>query len=87
MNTPPICNAAEMARVWEAYGGETAWSIAARRFGELGGLAQYWCGMPQSASAIPLTFALFAPNGDPLPCKYRLRDIRNAIKFLNGDAT
>jgi len=46
-----------------------------RDFAAAGGLCRYWCGMPGSASAIPLTFALFAPDGTKLECKYRLKDI------------
>jgi hypothetical protein len=85
MASPPIENAVNMAEEWEAYGGETTWSRAARRFGELGGLVQYWCGMPRSASAIPLTFALFKPDGTPLPSHYRLKDIHAAIATLEAE--
>jgi hypothetical protein len=75
-----------MADTWAAYSGESAWTKAAREFGDLGGLAQYWSGIPGSKSAIGLTFALFAPDGTKLPCEYRLKDIRSAIALLKGVA-
>lgn len=79
---PPIENASYMADEWARYGGECTWTMAAREFGALGGLAQYWCGMPRSSSAIPLTFALFTPGGERMECNYRLKDIRAAIAVL-----
>lgn len=82
MSIPQIEPAVNVAEKWEAYQGETRWSKAMRRFGELGGLCQYWCGMPQCASAIPLTFALFAPDGTEFECKYRLKDIYAATELL-----
>ena len=49
-------------------------------FAALGGFAEDWGGVPQSKSAIPLTFALILPDGSRLPdCRYRLADIRRAI--------
>lgn len=82
MGAPPIQPASEVAELWEEYGGETKWSKTLREFGALGGLVQYWSGMPQSASAIPLTFALFAPDGTKLASNYRLKDIRAAIETV-----
>lgn len=80
---PPIEPAHHVADVWEKYGGPTPWSKAMREFGHLGGLCQYWCGMPRSASAIPLTFSLFTPDGRKFNCDYRLKDILAAIKELS----
>lgn len=68
---------------WKAWCGDCAWTHAMRQFGELGGLVDWWCGYPQCCSAIPLTFALFAPDGSELPCRYRLKDIRAAIATLS----
>jgi hypothetical protein len=79
---PPIQAAANVAAIWEDYQGETAWTKSMREFGSLGGLVQYWCGMPRCASSIPLTFALFAPDGTKLECSYRLKDIHAAIATL-----
>lgn len=84
---PKIENAARMADIWAGWcGDDSAWCKAAREFGALGGLAQYWSGMPRSASAIPLTFALYRPDGSKLPCSYRLKDIKAAIADLRSAA-
>lgn len=83
----PIQPAAEVAEVWESWCGDTPWSKALREFGSLGGLIRYWCGVPRCASAIPLTFELFAPDGTSLPCRYRLRDIRDAVTTLRNKVT
>jgi hypothetical protein len=32
-----------------------------------------------------LTFALFKPDGTPLPCRYRLKDIKAAIAVLRAE--
>ena len=85
MQIPPIENPDNIAELWEAWCGETEWSRSLRRFGELGGKIRYWCGMPRSASAIPLTFALFKPDNSELPCKYRLKDIKAAISLLESE--
>lgn len=82
--SPPIEHPKAVADFWASYSGDTAWVKELRRFGELGGKIQYWGGVPRSASAIPLTFALFAPCGAQLECRYRLKDIRAAVQFLEG---
>lgn len=76
--------AAEVARAWEVWCGDTPWSRSLRRFGELGGQVRWWGGYPRSASAIPLTFGLFAPDGSKLPSRSRLKDIRAAIAALEA---
>jgi hypothetical protein len=75
----------ELAEIWDSYGGENRWTRAAREFGEVGGLAVYWCGMPQNASAIPLTFSLHRPDGTELPCNYRLKDIIAATERIKAE--
>ncbi len=73
-----------VAALWEAWCGETPWSKGLREFGALGGLIQYWCGVPRSASAIPLCFGLFYPDGRRIETggDSRLKDIRAAISIL-----
>lgn len=82
MSIPPIVPAADIAEVWRSYGGDTPWTAALDEFGALGGLVQYWSGMPRCASAIPLTFALFSPDGEKLQCSYRLKDIIAATRLI-----
>lgn len=70
---------------WERWCGETPWSIALRRFGELGGRVIWWGGYPRSASAIPLCFVLYDREGQELPREInhsRLKDIRAGITYL-----
>ena len=74
----PMCPTLLAAR-WESWCGSTAWSQALMEFAELGGMVVDWGGMPQSRSAIPLTFELFLPNGIKFPSRYRLKDIRAAV--------
>lgn len=77
--------AGELADRWADYGGESAWTRAMRRFAELGGLVRDYGGMPQSRSAIPLTFTLHRPDGSQFPDQaYRLKDIRAAIALLEA---
>ena len=75
-------NVIDTVEAWVAWCGETPWSKYLRRFGELGGKMIYWGGMPQSASAVPLCFQLFAPDGKELPCESRLKDIKAAVEYL-----
>lgn len=82
MSLPEIVPAADVADSWATWCGENRWTKAMRSFGSLGGKCQWWCGYPQSASAVPLTFALFAPDGRKLLCNYRLKDIVAAIAEL-----
>ncbi len=81
MPTQTIC--AEIAERWENYGGSTPWTKSLRAFGDVGGQIIYWCGMPGSKSAIPLTFELIMPDGSRFVAAdggaYRLKDIRAAI--------
>jgi len=73
------------AHLWERWSDVAVkWANAIRDFAALGGQVEYWCGVPHSASAIPLTFGLYTPEGDELPCKYRLKDIRAAIAVLQS---
>lgn len=73
------------ANFWENYSqAGVKWAVALREFGALGGRCEYWCGVPNSASAIPLTFSLYAPDGTKLPCRYRLKDIKAAITTLRN---
>ena len=73
-----------VALAWAHWCGENKWTQAARRFAELGGRIHWWCGYPRSASAIPLTFALYGPDGQELPSNSRLRDLHNAIASLTA---
>lgn len=83
MAMPPIQPASEVADYWARWCGEdTQWVKRLREFGELGGLVRWWCGYPKSASAIPLAFVLFTPDGSELPGNSRLKDIRAAIDSL-----
>jgi len=75
---------AEIAEAWESWCGETPWSRALRRFGELRGKMQWLDGYPRCRSAIPLCFCLYAPDGSELPSHSRLKDIRAAIATLEG---
>ena len=77
MNSPVSCD--KIADLWDAWCGETTWSRKLRKFGVLGGQVIYWCGVPRSHSAIPLTFELIAPDGRRLPGTSRLKDIKAAI--------
>ena len=86
MIMPQIDPADIMADQWVWWCGEdTQWVKQCREFGRLGGLARYWCGMPQNCSAIPLAFELFAPDGRELPSNSRLKDIRAAIATLRAE--
>lgn len=83
-------NVDSVASLWERWCGETRWSILLREFGSLGGKIEYWCGVPQSASAIPLTFELMLPDGSifqaPDEGNSRLKDIRAAISEAKEQA-
>jgi hypothetical protein len=71
------------ASFWESWSKASGkWAVALREFGALGGKCEYWCGVPNSASAIPLTFALYSPDGEKMPCDSRLKDIKAAIAVL-----
>lgn len=78
MAIPPYTNPAEVAELWEGWCGPTPWSEGLRTFAKLGGTIQFWCGRPRSASAIPLTFVLRAPDNTEFNGS-RLKDIRAAI--------
>lgn len=86
MAMPPIESPEDIIALWDAWCGETAWTRSLARFGELGGMIRYWCGVPRSASAIPLTFELFHPDGSKIPSNSRLKDIRKAIAILESEA-
>ncbi len=83
MEQTRIFECAVIAELWESWCGKTAWSVLLRQFGELGGKIEYRCGMPQSKSAIPLTFALIKPDGSKITGNSRLKDIREGIKLLS----
>lgn len=81
-----IVPAEEVAKGWASWcGSRCQWVKKLTEFGELGGKCRWWCGYPRSRSAIPLTFELFSPSGEPLPCEHRLKDIRTAIAALEGE--
>lgn len=79
-----IQECSEIAESWESWCGETQWSKKLREFGELGGKIEYFCGVPQSASAIPLCFVLIMPDNSKFGSS-RLKDIRNAIKIIKAE--
>ena len=64
---------------WAGWCGETQWSKKLREFGKLGGAVIWYCGVPQSASAIPLCFSLIMPDKSKFNGSSRLKDIRQAI--------
>ena len=72
----------ELASEWRAWCGDCPWTDLMHQFGELGGTSVWWCGYPRSRSAIPLTFTLIGPDGQKMPCDYRLKDIRAAVEQL-----
>lgn len=76
MNIPKPENPATVAECWRIWCGDTPWSQSLEEFGSLGGTIAWWCGYPRSASAIPLTFELFLPDGTKFPTNYRLKDIK-----------
>jgi hypothetical protein len=72
-----------VADSWAAWCGETQWSKKLRQFGELGGKIKWWCGVPQSPSAIPLCFSLYDAQKKEIEGSSRLKDIRYAIEYLS----
>lgn len=74
-----------IADLWESWCGETLWSKKLKEFGRLGGKITYYCGMPRSASAIPLCFVLHLPNGKEFNGRSRLKDIQQAISKAKGE--
>lgn len=75
-----------VALIWEAWNGETSWSRALRRFGELGGRIKYWGGHPSKGKmTYPVRFELYGPDGTKLPCNSRLKDIKAAIAALETE--
>jgi hypothetical protein len=72
-----------VAKQWEKWCGKTAWSKNLREFGRQGGKIIWYCGFPQSVSAIPLCFVLVMPSGEELGHS-RLKDIKEAIRNLSG---
>lgn len=75
---------ADVAEAWEGWCGITPWSQLLRRFGELGGKVRWWCGYPQSASAIPLAFTLVMPDGSEFNGHSRLKDLKAAVAVLES---
>lgn len=77
---------AKTVRAWTQWCGETPWTKYLIEFGQLGGLITYWCGVPRSASAIPLTFSLHYANGERIEgCdNSRLKDLRAAVAILKA---
>lgn len=71
-----------VAEAWERWCGETQWSKALREFAALGGRITWWCGYPQSVSAIPLCFTLHKSTGEEINGGSRLKDIKAAIAIL-----
>lgn len=76
--------AAQVAKAWERWCGDTTWSRAMREWAELGGKVIWWGGYPQSASAIPLCFVLVDATGQKMPGSSRLKDIRAAVAARKG---
>lgn len=86
MAKPVMESANIIANDWADWCGEnTPWVKALREFASFGGLVTWWCGYPQSKSAIPLTFSLHRLDGTKLPCAYRLKDIRAAVAILRAE--
>ncbi len=83
---PGAINPADIAYAWERWCGDTPWSRAMRRLGELGCLIRWWGGMPQS-TLVPLCFEILLPNGNWFPCESRLKDLRAAVKYLENERT
>lgn len=74
----------DVAEAWRSWCGDTPWSRWLDRFGELGGRIEWFCGLPKSASAIPLTFRLYGPDGSVVG-RSRLKDIRESVRSLEGE--
>jgi len=70
-----------VAESWEKWCGSTPWSENLKELGELGGKIIWYCGYPQSASAIPLCFVLVMPSGEEFGHS-KLKDIKKAIRRL-----
>lgn len=78
-----IVDPREVAEAWEGWCGETPWSVGLKQFASLGGKIKWWCGMPRSASAIPLCFVLYDSEEKELEVgNERLKDINKAIEIL-----
>ncbi len=74
-----------VAESWEFWCGCTAWSRAMRSFGNLGGMVTWYCGYPQSSSAIPLCFGLCDGSGHEIVSGSRLKDIKAAVEILKNN--
>lgn len=74
----------EVAKSWISWCGETTWSRALIEFDMYGGKIKWFCGYPQSKSAIPLCFVLYDDEGGEFPGHSRLKDIKAAIMYMRG---
>ncbi len=72
-----------VAEQWGQWCGENQWVKAMKSLANTGTKIIWYCGFPQSASAIPLCFVIVLPNGMEINGS-RLKDIRNAIKLLKN---
>lgn len=77
---------ADVADAWECWNGESQWSKGLRELQALGCRMVWYCGYPQSLSAIPLCFAIYDASGKRLPIEQRsrLKDIRAAIRYMQS---
>lgn len=87
-NVPPRSNNGYtgqwVAERWEIRCGDTEWSRAARRLGELGGTVIWYDGYPASEPDIPLNFICVLPDGRKLSGKSRLVDLRFAVAWAES---
>lgn len=77
--------AGSVAESWESWCGKCRWTKRMREFGEVGGLVIWYCGYPQSKSAIPLCFTLHDDRGMKIITggDSRLKDIEMATYILS----
>lgn len=73
----------EWARFIDPKSKRSAWVTAMRRFGDLGGLVRYYCGVP-GYRIMPLGFACHAPDGTELDASNTLAGIRQSIVSLEA---
>jgi len=76
-----VFEAEYVADRWESWCGKTRWSEGIREVGRLGGMIRWYCGFPQSASAIPLCFTVIISPMEEVEGN-RLKDIYHAIDIL-----
>lgn len=65
----------DLAHAWSLWCGENKWTRSMRSLANVGCTVVWWGGYPRSASAIPLCFVIYLPNGKKFNGHSRLKDI------------